>query len=382
MTEKINIMFLIDSLYGVSGGGTEIHLSYLVKYLPAEHFQCSIVAFDCGDTPFVRSIRWTGIPVIHLPVGKYYTPHALRQAFKLRKLIQRNKTDIVQVFHFKSNTYGALIARLSGVRYVLSSKRDIGDNISTRHKLILRALRGVIDRYIVVADKVGEIIIKDEHASPRKITRIYNGVDVERFHPPSSSEKERARAKLGYSKEDFVVGIVSVFRPEKNHEMFFKAIAMVSEKIHNLKALLVGGGPLFTHYKNKIENSVLGKIVTFTGPTHDVMEYLKAFDVACLVPSCNEGFSNAVLEKMAAGLPLIVTDIGGNAEAVLNGYNGIVIPPCDSDALADAIVRLYEYPVTRKEMGRLSRQRAEKYFTLQGMVQKHEELYKSLMATS
>lgn len=371
---------MIDSLYGLSGGGTETHLSYLAKYLPKERFDCLIVTFDSDDTAFVRRIRENGTPVLYFPVGRYYTLNALRQALKIKNLIRGNRIDIIQTFHFKSNTYGSMIAKLSGVKHTVSSKRDVGDNITRWERFLLRVLRGFIGAYIVVADKVGEIIIRDEHVQPGKITKIYNGVDANRFYQPTESEKHAARQKFGFSKEDFIVGMVAVFRPEKNHDVFFKAIKKAAEKIENLRAIAVGGGPLLEQHKRLVQSNGLGEKVVFTGPTGDVLQYLHTFDVACLVPGSNEGFSNSILEKMAAGLPLIVTDVGGNAEAVLDGYNGIIIPPYDSDALTDAIGRLYADPALRKEMGHKSRERVEQHFTLKKMVKNHEKFYEELVS--
>ncbi len=116
----------------------------------------------------------------------------------------------------------------------------------------------------------------------------------------------------------------------------------------------------------------------FVGAVRDVHAYLHAMDVACLIPGANEGFSNAVLEKMATGLPLVVTDVGGNAEAVSHGCNGFVIPPKDVRALVEALTTLHANAAMRRVMGRESRRLVEKQFSLERMWRAHIELYRAL----
>jgi glycosyltransferase involved in cell wall biosynthesis len=134
-------------------------------------------------------------------------------------------------------------------------------------------------------------------------------------------------------------------------------------------------GSVRDKFHAEISNNVI-----FTGQVADVRSYLRALDVACLVPGGNEGFSNSIIEKMAMGLPLVVSDVGGNAEAVVDGYNGFVIPPNNSEKLTEALLYLAEHPGERKEMGRRSVARVRDMFTLDGMIKAYEELYESIMA--
>jgi glycosyltransferase involved in cell wall biosynthesis len=379
MIRKIRIMFIIDHLYGRSGGGTENHLYYLSSFLDKERFECLIVAFDTGDTPLTRKIKEQGVQIIHLEVGKYYTLHAIRQAFILADLIRKHQVDIVQTFHFKSDTYAVLVAKLTGCKNIISSKRDVGDTKTKWHYFLNRLLGRFIDYYIVVADRVGIVVSEKEKVPHLKITTIYNGVDVDNFQPPSREEYLVARRKCGISEQDIVFGMVAVFRPEKNHDILLNGFEKSLQNCDNIKLMVVGGGPLLDHYRIYCKKSGLTEKVIFTDATPDVRQYLMAFDVACLVPGSNEGFSNSILEKMSMGLPLIVTDVGGNVEAVINGHNGIVIPPYDSSKLADAIVYLYTHPEKRKEMGMCSRKRIEQKFSLEKMIKNYENYYEVVM---
>ena len=243
-------------------------------------------------------------------------------------------------------------------------------------------VKGIPCKYIVVADAVGKVVVKKEGVSPGKITTIYNGVDVDNFNVPMPGDIKKARYKLGFKDSDFVVGTVAWLRPEKNYKIFFDAIIQAYRKIKNLKVVAVGGdedGLQLSFFKEYVGQEGIGDKVIFAGQVVDVRPYLKSLDVACLVPRGNEGFSNSIIEKMSMGLPMIVSDVGGNAEAVVDGYNGFVVAPDSSKELADALIYLAEHPLERKEMGCRSARRVRDMFTLERMVEAHEELYKSIM---
>ena len=374
---KINIMYMIDQFR--AGGGTENHLSYLVRHLDRDRFSPCVVVFDLWPNPLVESIEAAGIPVLHIPVGRYYTGNAMAKALVLRSIIKEKKIDIVQTFHFKSDTYGAIAAHLAGVRHLVSSKRDTGDLKSRIYFFIHKHVNRYIGNYIFVADAVGRIVIEREHIVKGRFRTIYNGVDLKRFQVPTPEIVIQRRDELGIGADDFVVGSVAWLRPEKNYNIFFDALEFVSQEVDKVKAVVVGGGTLLDHYKEQVWDRGLVDRVFFTGPCDDVRRYLSVFDVACLVPGRNEGFSNAILEKMATGLPLVVSNVGGNAESVKDQYNGLVISANDSRALADALLRLYRDPELRRTMGRRSRQRVEEEFTLSKMIQQHEEYYEVIM---
>ncbi len=381
MKRKIKILFLIDYLYGFSGGGTETHLSYLAHLLDKKKFECLIVAFDTGDAPITRKIISYGIDIVHVPVGKIYAINAFFQAIVLARLVKTYQADIVQTFHFKSDTYGAFVVKLAGCKNIISSRRDIGDKKERWHFWLNRVANRYIKGFIVVANMVGTIVKQKEYIPASKLKTIYNGVDTVKFVPPSAAQRVETRSALRIKESDFVLGMVAVFRQEKNHDVLIKGFEDALKSVSNIKLLLVGGGELFEYYKEYCQHHGLSGKVIFTGATSNVQKFLPAFDAACLVPGSNEGFSNSILEKMATGLPLIVTDVGGNAEAVVNGYNGFVIPPDNSQKLTESLIYLADHPSERKEMGRRSVERVRKMFTLTDMIKAHEKLYESILAS-
>lgn len=372
----IEILFVIDYFHRT--GGTEQHLAQLVRGLCSMGFRCTVVAFDMGDNPLLQSLRELGVPVIHLPVGREYVPNALVQARRLAALIRKNRYDIVQTYHQKADTYGALIARLAGAAHLVSSKRDTGELRKPLHVFLNRRLRGLFDEFIMTADAVRTAVVARDGLPEARVTTIHNGVDAARFAPPSDMQRGQARARLGFAPDDFVVGMVAGFRPEKNHDVFFTGLAQAVPAIPSLKVLLVGAGELLQHYRDSLPGTALGGRTVFAGDVADVVPYLWAMDIGCLTPGSNEGFSNAVIEQMATGLPMIVTDVGGNAEAVADGENGVVIAPGDSAALTAAVIRIHADAGARAGMGAASRRRVEELFSLEQMCSRHAQLYRAL----
>jgi L-malate glycosyltransferase len=375
-SERIDILFIIDFFHRT--GGTEKHLAQLVAGLPSGLFRCSVLTFDLGENPLLDGLRARGVPIISLPVAHEYAPKAALQAWRLARLIRRNRYDIVQTFHQKADTYGALIARLSGAKRLVSSKRDTGELRRPRQILLNRCLRPLFDAFIAVAEGVRAAVVASQHLPPGRITTIYNGVDTGLFRVPAASERAQARSRLGFAAEDFVVGMVASFRPEKDHEVFFEGLLQALPSIPSLRILAIGAGPLLAQFRERIAQTPLGPRTQFTGDVADVLPYLWAMDVGCLTPGSNEGFSNAVIEQMAVGLPMIVSRVGGNAEAVSDGANGRVIPPRDAAALCAALIALHTDRAQAAAMGRASRLRAEDKFSLHRMCAEHAKLYLAL----
>ncbi len=373
----IELLFLIDYFYRT--GGTEQHLVQLVRGLAGLGFKSTVVVFDMGENPLLEALQAHGVPVIHLPVAREYVPNALRQAWRLARLIRANRYDIVQTYHQKADTYGALVAWLAGAPRLVSSKRDTGELRKPLHVFLNRRLRGLFDRFIMTAERVRAAVVARDGLDEARVTTIHNGVDAQRFAVPTAAQRQAARARLGFAPDDLVVGMVAGFRPEKNHEVFFDGLARAAASIPCLRVLAVGAGELLEAYRHSLAASALGARTSFAGDVADVVPYLWAMDVGCLTPGSNEGFSNAVIEQMAVGLPMIVTDVGGNAEAVADGVNGAVIAPGDSAALATALLRICGDAGLRAQLGAASRRRVEEAFSIEQMCAAHAGLYRALL---
>jgi glycosyltransferase involved in cell wall biosynthesis len=372
----IAILFIIDYFHRT--GGTEKHLAQLIAGLSPQEFRATVVAFDMGQNPLLDELRQRGIPIMHLPVAREYVPNALRQAWRLSRLVRRQRFDIVQTYHQKADTFGALVVWLSGARHLISSKRDTGDLRKPLHRFLNRHLQHLFERFIMVADGVRRAVVARDHLPADRVVTIYNGVDTDWFVPPAANQRQGARERLGLQPGDAVVGVVAGFRPEKNHEVFFAGAERALARVPNLRVLALGAGSLLESFRRKLAGSPLGDRTSFAGEITDVRPWLWAMDAGCLTPGSNEGFSNAVIEQMAAGLPMIVTDVGGNAEAVVNGVTGLVIAPRDPDAVAAALIELFADPTRLQAMGGAARRRVLEHFSLHRMCTAHAQLYAAL----
>jgi glycosyltransferase involved in cell wall biosynthesis len=265
------------------------------------------------------------------------------------------------------------------VHRLVSSKRDVADFKGAFRFFLHKLVRPLVSRYIVVSDVVADVIIRKEGASPARISKIYNGVNLDRYPVCTPETRAAARQLLGFADGDFVIGMTAWMRTEKDHPLLLRAFKRLKATVPQAKLVFIGDGPHAAEYRQWVTEQGLAGQVVFTGLSDDVRRYVAALDVGCLVPKGNEGFSNSIIEKMAMGLPLVVTDVGGNKEAVAQGVNGFVIPPGAEDALLDALGQLARDPARARAMGAASRARCEELFSLPQMIHRHEALYDALM---
>jgi glycosyltransferase involved in cell wall biosynthesis len=371
--EKINILYCIDTLEGV--GGTEKHLLCLIKGLNKEKFNCVVCNFNEKEGPIVAEIKKVGFPVYTMPLKILYGLKSLKQGFKLRKILKENHVYIMQSFHFKSDTFAAIVAKISGVPIIISSRRDLGDLKPNLHLLLNRFVNIFVDRFITVSDAVKKRISRKEGISPKKITTLYNGVDLSKFNGIYLATKNSIKTSFNISNTDIVVGYVANFRPEKGYDTFIKAIPLITQTNSNIVFIAVGDGPLFGFYKQLAKELGVSSRVIFTGYRNDIRELLSIMDIFCICSSSTEGFSNAILEAMAMQKPIIATKVGGNSEAIINEKNGFLIPPNDPAKLAEALLKLCDNPDLMVRIGKESRRRVIENFSLEGMIRKTEDLY-------
>lgn len=182
-SSRIEVLFLIDYFHRT--GGTEQHLAQLIAGLPADEFSSTLVAFDMGGNPLLQRLRESGVPVVHLPVAREYVPNAFLQAWRLGRLVRRNGYDVVQTYHQKADTFGALIVWLAGARHLVSSKRDTGDLRKPLHRFLNRHLQGLFEAFIMVSNRVRDAVVERDHLPASRVVTIYNGVDTSRFVPPT-----------------------------------------------------------------------------------------------------------------------------------------------------------------------------------------------------
>ena len=211
-----------------------------------------------------------------------------------------------------------------------------------------------------------------------KVHLIYNGVRLAN----APTNRVEARDVLGLEAQTFVATTVANLLPYKGHLDLIAALAEIAGQLPQPWVVLCAGreGGSRAGIEQAIAQSGLGQNIRLLGERSDVPLLLAASDLGILAPTRNEGFSNSVLESMAAGLPMVVTKVGGNAEAVLHGETGLVVPPHNPSALGAAILTLAQDPPRRRAMGERARLRATQEFSLAASVDKYCALYEDLLA--
>jgi glycosyltransferase involved in cell wall biosynthesis len=271
-----------------------------------------------------------------------------------------------------------MVGRLTGRKTVATYHGAIELSQSGRLRGAIQFgwVRRSADAVVVVCDYVGKMLV-DIGFPAKKIVRIYNGISAERFEVTADG---RLRRELGLRNGTKLVGTVANLRQSKGYEFFIEAARKVLDLAPDTRFVAVGdidpiiAKPLF----DSIERLGLKERFLFLGFRTDVPEFLNELDVFVL-PSVSEGFPLVALEAMASARPIIVTRSGGPEEIIEDGQTGFLVPPADSDALAEKICELLGSPERAAVLARAARAKLVSTFTLDKMIREYECLYERLL---
>jgi glycosyltransferase involved in cell wall biosynthesis len=263
----------------------------------------------------------------------------------------------------------ALLAHVPGVARVGSGE---GLKATAYDRWIFRR---AVARFIANAGSIERDLAALPWVGPGRVTRIYNGIDLERFRPAGRRE---LRQECGIPVDAPAVAVVARLQALKGHEDLLRGLPAVWERFPELRVLLAGQGPHEAHLRGLSESLDGQGRVRFLGHCRDVRPVLEAADLFVL-PSHKEGLPNALLEAMAMGLPVVATGVGGTGEVVRDGETGLLVPPADPPALAAALCRLLESASLRERLVRDARQRLQAQFSLAQAVDQVEALLRSVV---
>ena len=236
----------------------------------------------------------------------------------------------------------------------------------------LRVSAFFFNKIICVSDAVRESVVRDYGIPAGKTITIFNGVSVSKF-VPSESARAAVRARLGFGPDEFVLVCAARLSEIKKVDILLQAMARVLRNAVRCKCVIVGDGPLRDPLLEQAREMGLSGHVFFEGFREDVRPYLQAGS-AFVLTSRAEGLPLAILEAMACGLPCVVTDVGGNSEAVCHHINGLVVPPGSADAVAEAISYLVTHPSECTQMSRMARVRACEVFDIENCLSQIERV--------
>lgn len=307
-----------------------------------------------------------GFPVRTRPMRKSYDLSAVRY---ILAVLRDEGVDVVSTHSGRDTLLAGLAARLSRRRPLIVRTRHLALPITSR--LSYNVIPQVV---VTVSDYVRRSLI-EQGVAGEKVLAVPTGVDLERFDP--DRETGALRRELGLDDDRPVVGTVAIFRIKKGLQVLLDAVPQVLSALPSAVFLLAGDGPQRRSIEARVEQLGIGGRVRLLGLRDDVPAVLKAFD-AFVLPTLEEALGTSFLEAMAMVKPVIGTRVGGVPEVIRDGVNGLLVPPGDPRALAEAITGMLSNPQAARAMGRAGRAIVEREFTVDHMCQRMFDLYSGL----
>lgn len=358
-------------------GGLENGLVNLINGLPRAQWRHLIIALTEVSPDFAKRIDRGDVEYISLnkPPG-----HLFGQYSKLYRIFRRKRPLIVHTRNLAAleATVPAWAARVPA-RVHGEHGWDVGDlgGQSRKHVWIRRLYAPFVTRWIAMSRDLERYLTERVAIPPRQVTQIYNGVDIQRF-------ERRGADRMAIPGSPFsdprlwLVGTVGRMQTVKDQTTLVRAfIAAIQRRpaaAERMRLVLVGGGPLFDSARDLLEKAQLAPLAWLAGERSDIPTIMSGLDCFVL-PSLAEGISNTILEAQATGLPVIATRVGGNPELIDDGQTGRMVPAADADALAAAILEMFDAPERARELGRRARKVVEERFSLSRMLADYRALY-------
>lgn len=378
--------------------GTEKQLINLINKLNPDRFETHLFCLRESSAEFSK----TPLNTVYSNIGikTIFSLRSMIKVFAVAHILRKYKIDIVHTFFIDANIIGIACAKLAGIKAIVSSRRDLGFWHTKRLLALLKVLNRQCKSFYVNSKAVKHFIMEKEAISEDKIEVIYNGIDLKNFELSNEKKTEtitQCFAKRNFNivgeeiadrfndaetcidEKEFIVGIAANFsRRVKRIDVFIEAAKRVLAQIPNVTFVIVGGGYLYNELHALSERLGIKHKIVFTGVRNDIPQILSQWDIGTL-SSDSEGLSNAIIEYMASGLPVVATKVGGNCELIESGVNGFLVPPGQPGPFAESIISLLRNEELRVEMGKTNREKAQKMFLWDNVIQKTEAYYQALL---
>lgn len=310
------------------------------------------------------------------PLRRFYDGNTLRQTRRFADYLRARNIAIVQASDYYTNVFGMFAGVLARTPIRIAARRQASIYTGAKRALELFSYR--LAHVVIANSEATRQELIREGAPADKTVVIYNGLEQERVLPPSGLGREEARALLGLPPKCPMVTITANLRSTKNHAMFLRAAARVHAAMPEVVFVLAGDGVLKESLCALASELGIGANTFFLGRCDHIAELLLASDV-CALSSQAEGFSNALLEYMAAGCPVVATDVGGAGEALMEGETGYIVPSGDDAAMAARLLALLRSPAQAREMGARAKGVVATRFSPQARLESTLRLYESLL---
>lgn len=265
--------------------------------------------------------------------------------FRFRKFVQEHGFEVIHAHRFRALQF--VLRSTSGIKVpvLVGNKKN---SFSLDREMIRTYSSPKVDQIMVNAKVIKDILVEQAGVKEEKISIIYNGVDIELFHPGVSGNG--IRREYGWDRDVPVVGMIANFTRKKAHHIFFEAAMEVLKKRPEVKFLLVGDGD-YGKYQSLVKEGGSSDSFIFTGFRQDIPEIMASLNVSVISSSKGEGLTGSLVESMAIAKPVISTDVAGNAEVVIDKETGLLVPVGDVKSLEEAMLFFIVNPEKAKEMG-------------------------------
>jgi glycosyltransferase involved in cell wall biosynthesis len=375
----INVLQFIDSFIQ---GGTEQQTVQLTRLLHESGRYRVHLACCSPDGPLRTDVEGLGLGEIpSFPLTSFYDRNFVIQLRRLVRYQREHKINIVHAHDFYTNIFGMAGAKLAGVPARVASKRETTGMRTATQSLVERGAFRLAHSVVVNSEAVRQRLVM-EGMHTRKITTIYNGLDLSQANPPAGLRREETLASFALPVDAplrFVTIVANLRHEVKDHRTFLRAASLVRRSVADARFVIAGEGPLEPIMRSLAAELGIGPDVFFTGRCERVEELLSVSDV-CVLSSTAEGFSNSILEYMAAARPVVTTNAGGALEAVIEGETGYIVPVGDEQSMASRISVLLRNPEQARTMGSRGRELVAQKFSCEARLERTEELYERLLA--
>lgn len=368
----IKIAFVIDTIESPTAG-TEKQLLMLIKHLDRSRFEPYLCVLRVSEW-LRENFRYCKLVDVNVP--SFARPASYVNILKFSGFLKQQKIDIVQTQFVEGNKVGTLVAKLAGVRTIISTRRNQGYWHNKLEIMMLNTLNKWATYILANSENTRQWAVKTEGIDPNRIHVIHNSLETEHYCRGTEDQRQAFRVKLGFPADAVMIGIVANLRPVKALDVFVRAAEIVAKSCPDVCFILVGEGPERQALEALCNDLGLTSQVRFLGKRTDIPEILGCLDIGVL-SSSSESFSNSIVEYMAASLPVVCTDVGGAREAVEDGVNGYVVQSGDHSAMANRITAILTTGVM-SSLGQNSRNKAENLFSLKAIIGRYELFYEGV----
>lgn len=374
---------VVHVVYRFGVGGLENGIVNLVNRMPASRWRHAILALTEVSGQFAERIERDDVRYIELDKRP---GHLVRDYPRLYRLFRQLRPAVVHTRNLAA-LEAVVPARAAGVPVRIHGEHgwDMNDpdGMRTRYRLVRRLYRPFVSHYVALSRHLQDYLEGPVGIPGERVSQVYNGVDTALFRP---AERRAPIAGCPFrSPDEWLVGWVGRMEKVKDPLNLARAFIRASERsaqaAKHLRLVLVGDGALREELRALFERAgVLGR-VWFAGERADVGDIMRGLDCFVL-PSLAEGISNTILEAMASRLPIVATRVGGNPELLESGMTGRLVPPADSDSLADALLEYFADRVTARRHAKAARHAAETRYCLSRMVLDYSSVYERALAAA